>query len=56
MIRPGEASRVSALFFLVPPMTALIASLVLAEALSVIAVPGVLLAILGIDLLMRRPS
>ena len=54
MIRRGEASRVSALFFLVPPATALIAWLVLGEALALAALPGMLLAVAGIYLVMRK--
>ena len=37
MVRRGEASRVSSLFFLVPPATALIAFGVLGETLSAVA-------------------
>lgn len=54
MIRRGEASRVSALFFLVPPMTAVLALLVLGETLPLLALPGIALAAAGIYLVMRR--
>lgn len=54
MIRRGEASRVSALFFLVPPMTAIIAFLVLRETLPALAIPGMALAAAGIYLVMKR--
>ncbi|CAM3897037.1 DMT family transporter [Bordetella tumulicola] len=54
MIRRGEASRVSALFFLVPPMTAIIAFVVLQETLPALAIPGMCLAAAGIYLVMRR--
>jgi drug/metabolite transporter (DMT)-like permease len=54
MIRHGEASRVSGLFFLVPPCTAVIAYLVLGEAIPPTAWPGMLLAVIGIYLVMRR--
>lgn len=54
MIRRGEASRVSALFFLVPPATALIAWFVLGESLALGALPGMLLAVAGIHLVMRK--
>jgi drug/metabolite transporter (DMT)-like permease len=54
MIRQGEASRVSALFFLVPPATALIAHGVLGEAMAPLAWVGMALAALGIYLVMRR--
>jgi len=55
MIRRGEASRVSALFFLVPPVTAVIAFLILDEALPLSAWPGMALAAAGIYLVMRKP-
>ena len=54
MIRRGEASRVSALFFLVPPVTAVIAFIVLKETLPALAIPGMCLAAAGIYLVMRR--
>ncbi len=53
MIRYGEASRVSALFFLVPPCTAIIALLILDEAIPALAWPGMALAALGILLVTR---
>lgn len=58
MIRHGEASRVSALFFLVPPTTAAIALLVLQEPIPPLAWPGMALAALGILLVTRsaRPA
>ncbi len=54
MIRHGEASRVSALFFVVPPATALLAFAVLGETLAWAAWPGIALAVAGIYLVMRR--
>lgn len=54
MIRQGEASRVSALFFLVPPTTAIIAFLALGEDLAPVSVIGMLLTAAGIYLVMRR--
>jgi drug/metabolite transporter (DMT)-like permease len=53
MIRFGEASRVSALFFLVPPSTAVIAFVVLGEPVPSLAWVGMALAALGILLVMR---
>ncbi|CAB3919292.1 DMT family transporter [Achromobacter dolens] len=53
MLRHGEASRVSALFFLVPPSTAVIALLVLDEPIPPLAWPGMALAALGILLVTR---
>jgi drug/metabolite transporter (DMT)-like permease len=54
MVRHGEASRVSALFFLIPPTTALIALAVLGETIAPLAWPGMLLAALGLYLVMRN--
>ncbi|KQZ98627.1 MAG: DMT family transporter [Achromobacter sp.] len=54
MIRHGEASRVSALFFLVPPCTAVIALLILRESIPPLAWPGMALAALGILLVTRK--
>ncbi len=56
MIRSGEASRVSALFFLVPPATALIAHAVLGERMAPAAWLGMALAALGIYQVMRTPQ
>lgn len=53
MIRFGEASRVSALFFLVPPVTAVIALVALGEALPPIAWVGMVLAAIGVYLVAR---
>jgi drug/metabolite transporter (DMT)-like permease len=54
MIRHGEASRVSALFFVVPPATAVLAYFTLGETLPLAAWPGIALAVAGIYLVMRR--
>jgi len=56
MIRYGEASRVSALFFLVPPCTAVIALVILGEPIPVLAWPGMGLAALGILLVTRKAN
>ncbi|RZT29014.1 DMT family transporter [Cupriavidus agavae] len=57
MVRHGEASRVSALFFLVPPCTAVIAFLVLGEAMPPLAWLGMAMAAGGLHLVMRhRPG
>ena len=53
MIRHGEASRVSALFFLIPPLAALIAWLLLGEPMPPAAWPGLALAALGVALATR---
>ena len=53
MIRHGEASKVSALFFLVPPGAALIAWGVLGETMPPMAWPGIVLAAIGVALASR---
>lgn len=53
MIRYGEASRVSALFFLVPPATAIIARVTLGEPMPLLIWPGMALAAAGLYLVMR---
>ena len=57
MIRMGEASRVSALFFLVPPVTALLAWLVLGQALAPLGWAGLAASAVGVAIvtLQRRP-
>ena len=50
MIRRGEVSRVSALFFLVPPMAAVIGWLLLDEAMPPLAWVGLALAAAGVAL------
>ncbi|WP_418157763.1 DMT family transporter [Benzoatithermus flavus] len=56
MIRRGEASRVTSLFFLVPPGAAFVAWLVLAERLSLVQLAGMAVATGGVGLVMRRAS
>ncbi len=53
MIRRGEASRVSALFFLVPPLAALIAWVTIGEAMPPLAWGGMALAAVGVALVGR---
>ena len=55
MIRRGEASRVSALFFLVPPTAATIAWLLIGESMPPIAWAGMALAAAGVAIAHRRP-
>ena len=50
MIRAGEVSKVSALFFLVPPCSALIAFALLGEPMPVLAWAGMALAASGVAL------
>jgi len=53
MIRHGEASRVSSLFFLTPPVTAVMAFLLFDERLPLTALAGLLLAATGVALVSR---
>ncbi len=53
MIRRGEVSRVSALFFLVPPAAALIAWGLIGEAMPVLAWVGMVLAAAGVAVVSR---
>jgi drug/metabolite transporter (DMT)-like permease len=56
MIRRGEASRVSALFFLIPPTAAVIAWFLIGESMPLIAWLGMALAAAGVAVANRRPS
>lgn len=53
MLRAGQAARVSALFFLVPPLAALIAWLMLGEELHGLAWAGMAVAAIGVGIAMR---
>ncbi len=53
MVRHGEASRVSALFFLVPPGAALIAWIAVGEVMPPVAWAGMALAAAGVALVGR---
>lgn len=54
MIRHGEAARVSSLFYLTPPTTALIAFFVFDERLSLVALGGITVAVTGVALVVSR--
>ena len=54
LIRLGEAARVASLFYLVPPVTALMAWGLFDERLSPLALAGMALAVLGVALVVRR--
>jgi drug/metabolite transporter (DMT)-like permease len=54
MIRHGEASRVSSLFFLTPPVTAVMAFLLFGEALPAAALAGLAVSAAGVALVTRR--
>jgi drug/metabolite transporter (DMT)-like permease len=54
MLRHGEAARASSVFFLVPPLAALIAWAVLGEAMTPLAMSGTAVAAVGVALVVRR--
>lgn len=54
MIRAGDVSRVSALLFLVPPLAALLAWLMLGELMPLWAWPGMMIAAFGVYLATRQ--
>jgi drug/metabolite transporter (DMT)-like permease len=54
MLRRGTASQVSALFFLVPPLAALIAWAILGEALPALAWVGMVIAAVGVAVATRN--
>ena len=54
MIRHGEASRVASLFFLTPPVTAIMAFLLFGEELPVAALAGLAVSAAGVALVTRR--
>ena len=58
MIRRGEASRVTSLFFLVPPVATLLGYLVLDEPVGPVAIAGMAVAAMGVALVMapERPQ
>lgn len=56
MVRAGEASRVSALLFLVPPLAALIAFILIGEAMPPLAWVGMAVAAAGVLLATVRPK
>ncbi|MCU0888125.1 MAG: DMT family transporter [Rubritepida sp.] len=54
MLRHGEAARVSSMFFLVPPIAAVMAWAVLGELPSLQALLGTAVAVVGVALVVRR--
>jgi len=56
LLRRGVVNEVAALFFLMPPVAAVLDYLVLGDALTVYAVAGLALAALGVYLATRRPQ
>ena len=56
LIKHGEASKVSSLFYLVPPVTAVVAWLLFGEPLGWIKAAGIALVALGVWMVMRRKA
>jgi drug/metabolite transporter (DMT)-like permease len=56
LIRHGEAARVSSLFYLVPPTTALMAYAMFGERLSVVAFTGMAVSVIGVALVVTVRS
>lgn len=54
LIRSGSAVNVASLFYLVPPVTALIAWVLFGETLSMISLIGLLVAVTGVALVRKR--
>lgn len=56
LIRRGAAAKVSSLFFLVPPCTALVAFFLFGETLSPVALAGMAATVAGVALVNRAPK
>jgi len=56
LIRQDSAGRVASLFFLVPPCTALMSWALFGETFGIFAIAGIVIAITGVALVMRKPS
>ena len=54
LIRRGEASRVASLFYLVPPVTSVLAFLFFGERLGLTSLAGMLVTVTGVALAIRR--
>jgi drug/metabolite transporter (DMT)-like permease len=54
LIRQNSASRLSSLFYLVPPLTALEAFVLFNERLGVVALAGMVLVVIGVVLVVRQ--
>lgn len=54
LIRRGEASRVASLFYLVPPVTSLLAFFCFGERLGITALAGMFVTVTGVALAVRR--
>jgi len=56
MIRKGEATRVSALFFLVPPVSAILAWIFIDEPMASLAWAGMVIAAIGVWMVSQRAA
>lgn len=56
MIRRGEVARVASFFYMVPPVTALIAWAMFGERLGPLAVAGMAVAVAGVALVVAKPK
>lgn len=56
MLRHGEAARASSVFFLVPPLAAFIAWLVLGDEMAWLAIAGTAVAVAGVALVVAKPG
>ena len=56
LLRRGDASRVSGLLYLVPPVTALMAWVVFRETLAPLAIAGMALTVVGVALVAAGPA
>ena len=56
LIEHGEATRVASLFYLVPLTTAAMAYLIFAEKLGPVALLGMMIGIVGVALVNRKPG
>jgi drug/metabolite transporter (DMT)-like permease len=56
LIEHGEATRVASLFYLVPLTTAAMAYFIFGEKLSVLALIGMVIGIIGVALVIRKPG
>ena len=56
IIRHGDVSRIASLFYLVPPVTAVLAYLMFGEQLNAIQIAGMVVATVGVALVNRRAA
>ncbi len=56
LVRRGEASKVTSMFYLIPPVTALLAYLLFGEGLSVLTLAGMAISAGGVALVTAKPT